>query len=69
MNLYFLLYISMYDFFRWFRKEDDPEFRAIVGFSLFVGINIILLSFLVEAHAGRSVLATSVKERHPCRKN
>lgn len=49
MNIYFLLYISTYDFFCWLRKGDDPEFRAVIGFSLFVGINIILLSFLVGA--------------------
>lgn len=46
MNVYFLLYISTYDFFRWIRKDDDPEFRAVIGFSLFVGINIMLISFL-----------------------
>lgn len=46
MNIYSLIYIATYDFFLMFRKKDDPEFRAVIGFSMYFRMNLILLSFL-----------------------
>jgi hypothetical protein len=48
MNIYDLIYLGTYDFFLWLRKEDDPEFRAVIGFSLIIISNLLLLSFVLK---------------------
>lgn len=46
--MYKLLYISIYDFFLWLRKKDDPEFKAVVGLSIVIIQNVMILSFILK---------------------